>query len=218
MTIAFSCCANRCHGEVDNVVYELAHDKGVLESSSPNYTTFNMLLSDGTAIPKHLADKITEMAFDIIEGDSYTAEKRNYSGSLGSFFAEKLVQPMTTTCNTQNPLFPPKLFVNFPPFYFLNGMQFRFNEKLRDSDFGELTSEWARLAHDWIHRMENTIEASDSWYETSCRDLLEYHCCDGDRLLNWRDKGYVTVFDLLTVSMEISLPDQFPPKVYSNSN
>lgn len=48
-----------------------------------------MVLSDGTAIPKRVADKITRMAFDIIDGDTYVEEKRNYSGSLGSFFAEK---------------------------------------------------------------------------------------------------------------------------------
>lgn len=72
---------------------------------------------------------------------------------------------------------------------------------MRGNDFTEVSPEWARLAHDWIHRMENTIEASDSWYDTSCRDLLEYHLCDGNHLLNWKDKGYVTVFDLLMVSV-----------------
>lgn len=81
----------RCHGEVDNVVYELAKGKDLLDSSSPNYTSFNMLLSDGTEIPKELADQITAMAFEIIDGDKYTEEKRTYSGSLGSFFAEKCV-------------------------------------------------------------------------------------------------------------------------------
>lgn len=44
----------------------------------------------------------------------------------------------------------------------------------------------------------NADDGSDSWYETSCDDH-DYAVCDGDYNLNWKDKGYVTVFDLLQV-------------------
>lgn len=50
-----------------------------------------MVLSDGTTVPRHLTDKLSEAAFEIIEGDAYKAQKANYNGSLGNFFAEKYV-------------------------------------------------------------------------------------------------------------------------------
>lgn len=81
----------------------------------------------------------------------------------------------------------------------------RSGEALCDSEFDEITPELARLALDWFHRLENIIESSDSWYDTSCRDHLEYWACSGDRLLNWKDKGYAVVFDLLQVSMRYLL-------------
>lgn len=54
-----------------------------------------------------------------------------------------------------------------------------------------------RQSFDFYHRFENSIEASDSWYETSCGAFSEYWHCPGDHLLNWKDKGYVTVLNLL---------------------
>lgn len=50
--------------------------------------------------------------------------------------------------------------------------------------------------------MENSIEASDSWYETSCKNYPQYWICDGDHLLNWKNNGYATVFDLLQVHFQ----------------
>lgn len=64
-----------------------------------------------------------------------------------------------------------------------------------------MTPELRRQAYDWIHRMENTFEASESWFETSCSSLPQYWVCDGNQLLNWKDRGYVTVFDLLQVNL-----------------
>lgn len=48
-----------------------------------------MVQSDGSVIPKHLADSLSQLAFGILEGDSLEEEKRHYNGSLGNFFAEK---------------------------------------------------------------------------------------------------------------------------------
>lgn len=52
---------------------------------------------------------------------------------------------------------------------------------------------------EFFHKYENSIEASDNWFDTSCRGYVDYWDCEGDRLLNWKDKGYRTVFDLLMV-------------------
>lgn len=57
------------------------------------------------------------------------------------------------------------------------------------------------MAHeffDFFHKLTNSIDGADSWYETSC-NVHEYESCDGDFTMNWKDKGYVTVFDLLQV-------------------
>lgn len=50
---------------------------------------------------------------------------------------------------------------------------------------------------EFFHKYENSIEASDTWFDTSCAGYVDYWDCNGERLLNWKDKGYGTVFDLL---------------------
>lgn len=45
----------------------------------------------------------------------------------------------------------------------------------------------------------NMYVASDSWYEASGRDYIEYWDCPGDLLQNWKERGYARVFDLLQV-------------------
>lgn len=50
---------------------------------------------------------------------------------------------------------------------------------------------------DLFHRFFSTEDACHSWYELSCFNRFEE--CVGDDLLSWKDKGYVTVFDLLQV-------------------
>lgn len=55
---------------------------------------------------------------------------------------------------------------------------------------------------DFFHKYENSIEASDSWFDTSCNGYTDYWECYGDHLLNWRDQGYVTVLNLLMVKLE----------------
>lgn len=59
-----------------------------------------MVQSDGNVIPKHLADSLSQLAFGILEGDSFEEEKRNYNGSLGNFFAEKYIASLKSfTCD-----------------------------------------------------------------------------------------------------------------------
>lgn len=79
----------RCHGEVDNAVYELAKDKNLFDSSERIYKIFNFIQSDGTQIPQHLSDKLCDLAFEIIDGRGNKGERNSYKGSLGNFVAEK---------------------------------------------------------------------------------------------------------------------------------
>lgn len=73
----------------------------------------------------------------------------------------------------------------------------KYREALRTDRFKNFDPNVCQQFLDFFHKYENSIEASDTWFDTSCRGYCEYWDCDGDRLLNWKDKGYRTVFDLL---------------------
>ncbi|XP_077274574.1 uncharacterized protein LOC143904120 isoform X2 [Temnothorax americanus] len=49
----------------------------------------------------------------------------------------------------------------------------------------------------WIEKMENSIECSDTWFDVSAKGMAEYWDCEGDPALNWKDRGYKTILDLL---------------------
>lgn len=76
----------------------------------------------------------------------------------------------------------------------------KYQEALRTDQFKNADANVCQQFLEFFHKYENSIEASDTWFETSCKGYCEYWDCDGDRLLNWKDKGYRTVFDLLMVS------------------
>lgn len=44
------------------------------------------------------------------------------------------------------------------------------------------------------------LEAASSWFDFSPAGSLHYHKCEGDLLLNWKDRGYKAIFDVLLVS------------------
>lgn len=63
-----------------------------------------------------------------------------------------------------------------------------------------------RAFFEWVHQMTCMyVACEDSWYSASCRHYGEYWQCDGDLHLNWKDKGFRTVLDLLQVSFEHTL-------------
>lgn len=57
--------------------------------------------------------------------------------------------------------------------------------------------EEAELFLDWIHKFDNSIQCSDTWFDVSAKGITEYWHCEGDPLLNWKTNGYKTLFDLL---------------------
>lgn len=73
-----------------------------------------------------------------------------------------------------------------------------YNKALATDEYKEIDSELAHEYFNYFHIMANNLDAADSWYETSCNSH-DYEDCEGDRLLNWKDKGFITVFDLLQV-------------------
>lgn len=74
----------------------------------------------------------------------------------------------------------------------------KYQEALKTKDFADINAQTAAEVLEYFHKFENSIEASDSWFDTSGSGYLQYWECDGHPLLNWRDKGYVTVLDYIT--------------------
>lgn len=79
-------------------------------------------------------------------------------------------------------------------------MSFRNIRKHSGLQYDDIDPEVAIQVLDYFHKFENSIEASDTWFDTSGNGYLQYWECDGHPLLNWKDKGYKSVIDFLTVS------------------
>lgn len=75
-----------------------------------------------------------------------------------------------------------------------------YQKALKTSEYSDIDSDTAHQVLEYFHKFENSIESSDSWFDTSASGYLDYWECEGHPLLNWKDKGYTTVFDFLTVS------------------
>lgn len=73
----------------------------------------------------------------------------------------------------------------------------KFRLLLDTPNYADIDHETAYQFLEFYHKFENSIEASDSWFDTSGPGYLHYWACDGDNLLNWRDKGYKTILEIL---------------------
>ncbi|XP_031773842.1 spermine oxidase isoform X1 [Apis florea] len=76
--------------------------------------------------------------------------------------------------------------------YFINQFYKTFNENPFTS------RDRAEQLLDWMHKFDNSIQCSDSWFDVSAKEITNYWACDGDLVLNWKDRGYKTLFDLLS--------------------
>jgi len=79
-------------------------------------------------------------------------------------------------------------------------MCYRFKEKMEE-EFSTSHSTLGRYFLDWFHKLENSINGADSWFETSGVGLTEYWECEGNMLLSWKSGGYRQVLDLLMVRL-----------------
>lgn len=77
----------------------------------------------------------------------------------------------------------------------------RYELALKSDEFGDIDVNLQREVFEWFHQYQNMYVACDSWYKASMRNSLEYWECAGDLLLNWKDRGYRTVLDLLQVGL-----------------
>ncbi|XP_043265922.1 spermine oxidase-like [Colletes gigas] len=47
-----------------------------------------------------------------------------------------------------------------------------------------------------LHMMETSLDPADSWYDLSLLDYA-YMGCEGDKTINWKERGYSTILDIL---------------------
>lgn len=81
--------AQWCHGEKDNVVFELTTSvqSDLLESNTAKYDRFELVRSDGKVIDKSVSDRLVALAVCTVE--LYKEEIAAYEGSLGNFVTKK---------------------------------------------------------------------------------------------------------------------------------
>jgi hypothetical protein len=65
--------------------------------------------------------------------------------------------------------------------------------------YRHIENETAEEFLDYWEKQENIDDSSDSWFYTSASGYNQYWDCEGWENLNWKDKGYKTVFDYITV-------------------
>jgi spermine oxidase len=81
----------------------------------------------------------------------------------------------------------------------------KYAEILSKPDYEGIDPALAEMIKEKAHEKVNSIHASESWYDVgaSINGMMEqYH---GNSDVTWRDKGYATVFDLITVSIILVL-------------
>lgn len=76
----------------------------------------------------------------------------------------------------------------------------KFEEK-KKTDLKDIDNKICDYVFEWFHKVENSLEASDSWFQTSAKGLTNYKECEGDLLLNWKEKGFTTILNILLVSI-----------------
>lgn len=64
-------------------------------------------------------------------------------------------------------------------------------------DHPEIKTEQREPLKKSLNLLELALDAADSWFDVSSDD--EWEECEGDQMINWKDKSYGFVLDLLTV-------------------
>ncbi|XP_055854509.1 spermine oxidase [Episyrphus balteatus] len=80
----------------------------------------------------------------------------------------------------------------------------KFYKELQRPEFDSIDRVVAKEFFENYKKNECSTEASDSLFEVSSPGHLEYWGCDGDLLLNWKDKGFVKFLQILMKSSESS--------------
>lgn len=153
--------AQWCHGEKDNLVYELVSKskQNLLMSTGDVYENYECIRSNGEIVPDEISQRLKNIVNDSLV--TRQMELRNCNGSLGSYLTNK------------------------------------FYEILRRPENSDIDRTIADEFFENYQKFEESVEGSDSLDEVSGYGYLEYWECEGDILLNWKDKGFTEFLRLL---------------------
>lgn len=54
----------------------------------------------------------------------------------------------------------------------------------------------------FIERVDLSYESADSWDQVSLKGFIEYEEAEGHQHVNWKERGYSTILDVLMASNE----------------
>lgn len=80
--------AQWCHGEKNNIVFDMVKNLNMLQHSTCNYKEFLFVDSDGNFIDSNLSDQLLGLLFEISEN---TDELKVFNGSLGEYITNTYV-------------------------------------------------------------------------------------------------------------------------------
>lgn len=75
----------------------------------------------------------------------------------------------------------------------------RYFTALKRAEYNDIDESLQWQAFEWFEKFVNMYTACDTWFEVSCQNYGSFIPCPGDAHLNWKEKGYRTVLDLLQV-------------------
>lgn len=55
----------------------------------------------------------------------------------------------------------------------------------------------------YLERSISCVDPAESWLDISTSHLFKSY--EGDQLVNWKDQGFSTIFDLILVSIRLSI-------------
>lgn len=164
---------SRCHGQAGNVVYELAVQHDLLAANDLSEAGIQMRRSNGAVVTPERGAALRAHLGDLLEVSDADAEAAAAANrSLGDV-----------------------VLLGFPAAL----AQLKEDEAVvtdAEADVEELAGEFVEA----LHRYNNGMEASDTWFDVGMRDYAAYREALGDQMLSWKGRGYGTVFDLLMVS------------------
>lgn len=77
-----------------------------------------------------------------------------------------------------------------------------FNKELNTVKYADVDINLANMVMENIHREQNGFYASQSWFDVSARLNTDYEASPNDLYNTWKDKGFITAVDFITVGYD----------------
>lgn len=153
-----------CHGEKDNVVYEMVHEHFDFGSLKVFEKPLVYSLSDGQSPDQETCSKLVKLLSETFEN---ALEKMTRNESVGTFVSRE------------------------------------YQKALETSEYADIDKVLSDQMLGVYHKQINSFYASKSWFDISIYYNMFAQECEGNSLLSWKDQGYKTVFDFITVKKKI---------------